>query len=165
VLKAWADAQDDTPPPASASQLARHIEYIAATLPRQSVDDEAGEKRTAVYTSLLSGFSNRALAYMARKACETLDWFPTPRQCLEILQGYNAPPSEKDTALALCHRFWQGKFEDWIAAVKDGNVDQETIDNAPLQWRKIAMERGFLRWIEEECRYVIRRKIIAEASL
>lgn len=159
ALKAWADAQDDTPPPASVPQLARHIEYIAATLPRQGTDEETGEKRTAVYARILGGFSNAALAYMARKACETLDWFPTPRQCLEILQGYNPPPTDKDCALSLCHRFWQGKFEDWFAAVQDGNVDQEMIDAAPKQWRMIAMERGLLRLLEDGS-FVLRRKVI-----
>lgn len=163
ALKAWADAQDDRPEPASVNQLARHLEYLAVTLPRQGADDESGQKRTAVYTRILGSYSNDALAYMARRACETLDWFPTPRQCLEILAHYRRPATEKDVALSLCHRFWQGKFESWFEAVQDGHVDQDTIDNAPKQWRMIAMERGFLRLLEDGS-FVLRRPTISEGN-
>ena len=159
ALKEWADAQPDGVPSASTSQLARHLEYLAVTLPRQAADDESGEKRTAVYARILGSYSNHALAYMARKACETLNWFPTPKQCLDILGTYRAPQTEKDGALALCHRFWQGRFEDWYAAVQAGDADQETIDNAPKQWRMIAMERGLLRLVEDGS-FVLRRKVI-----
>lgn len=159
ALKAWADAEDDRPEPASANQIGKHLAFMSATLPSKSSDEDSGKMRFAVYSRILGEFSNHALAYMARKACETLDWFPTPRQCLEILQGYRAPPTEKDDALQLCHRFWQGKFEDWFAAVQDGNVDQDTIDNAPKQWRMIAMERGLLRLMPDGS-FVLRRKVI-----
>ena len=164
ALKAWAEAQDDRPAPASVTQLARHLEYLAATLPRQGTDEETGEKRTAVYARILGGYSNDALAYMARKACETLNWFPTPKQCLDILQGYRAPTSEKDQALSLCHRFQQGRFEEFVADLQADRATQDDVDAAPLQWRKIAMERGHLRWIEEQQRYVIRRPVIAQAA-
>ena len=114
--------------------------------------------------SLLGEYGNDALAYMARRACAELDWFPTPRWGLETVQQYRAPASEKDQALALCHRFWQGRFEDFIALLKADTATQADVDAVPMQWRKIAMERGHLRWIEEEKRYVIRRPVIAEAA-
>lgn len=164
ALKEWADAQSDTPTPASINQLARHLEYLAVTLPRQGADDETGEKRTAVYARLLGSYSNDALAFMSRRACETLNWFPTPKQCLDILATYRAPASEKDQALTLCHRFWQGRFEDFIALLKRGEASQDNVDAVPRQWRAIAMEQGYLRWIGEEERYVIRRPVIAESA-
>lgn len=164
ALKAWADEQSDAPTPATLNQLARHLEYLAVTLPRQTADDETGEKRTAVYARLLGGYPNDALAFMSRKACETLNWFPTPKQCLDILATYRAPATEKEQALTLCHRFWQGRFEDFIALLKAGTATQADVDAVPMQWRKIAMERGHLRWIEEEKRNVIRRPVIAEAA-
>lgn len=165
ALAAWAEAFDDRPRPASPLQLTKHLTFMAATLPSKAQDDESGKMRFAVYSSILGEYSNDALAYMARRACTELDWFPTPRWCLEAVQQYRAPATEKEEALMLCHRFWQGRFEDFIFDLERGIADQETVDAVPLQWRKIAMERGFLRWIEEERRYVIRRKIIAEASL
>lgn len=159
ALKVWADVQDDRPEPASVNQIAKHLSFMAATLPSKATDEDSGKMRVAVYSRLLGDFSNHALAYMARKALETLDWFPTPRQCLEILQGYRPPLTEKDEALQLCHHFWQGRFEDWHTAVRDGTADQATIDNAPKQWRMIAMERGLLRLMPDGS-FVLRRKVI-----
>ena len=164
ALRAWADAQDDRQAPATQGQLTKHLTFLAATLPSKSIDDDSGKMRFAVYASLLGEYGNDALAYMARRACVELDWFPTPRWCLETVQQYRAPASEKDQALALCHRFWQGRFEDFIALLKAGTATQADVDAVPMQWRKIAMERGHLRWIEEEKRYVIRRPVIAEAA-
>ena len=165
ALRAWADAQDDRQKPASPLQITKHLTFLGATLPSKAQDDDSGKMRFAVYSSILAEYSNESLAYMARRACAELDWFPSPRQCMELADQYRPPVSEKEQALALCHRFYQGKFEDFIFDLERGIAEQETVDTVPLQWRKIAMERGFLRWIEEERRYVIRRKIIAEASL
>lgn len=161
TLKAWANATDDTPEVATVSQLSRHLEFMAATLPTKAMDEEGGKKRVAVYARILGDFSNGALAYMTRKACETLDWFPTPRQCLDILREYRDPATDRDKALMLCHRFWQGRFEDFIAALKAGTATDADVDAVPGNWRAIAMEQGHLRWIGEQQRYVIRRPVIA----
>lgn len=160
ALRAWAEAQDDRPRPASILQITKHLTFMAATLPSKGISDDDGKMRVAVYSKILGEFSNDALAYMARRACSELDWFPTPRWCLETVQQYRPPATEKDHALALCHRFFQGKFEDFIFALEHGTADQALVDSVPLQWQKIAMERGYLRWINEEGRYVIRRKVI-----
>lgn len=156
TLKAWADAQGEGQAPASPLQITKHLTFIGATLPSKAQDDTSGKMRFAVYSSLLADYSNEALAYMARRACAELDWFPTPRQCLSLLDDYRPPVSDKDQALALCHRFWQGRFEDFTAAITDGSADQAMIDAAPIRWRRIAMERGLLRY-DAECEgYVIR---------
>lgn len=164
ALKAWAMSQDDAPIFASPGQLSRHLEFMAATLPTKAMDEESGKKRVAVYARIFADFSNEALAYMSRKACETLDWFPTPRQCLDILREYRGPVTDKDNALMLCHRFWQGRFEGFITALKDGVATDDDVAAVPSQWRAIAMERGYLRWIQEQGRYVIRRPVIDHAQ-
>lgn len=161
ALKAWAILQDDAPILASPGQLSRHLEFMAATLPTKAMDEEGGKKRVAVYARILGDFSNEALAYMARRACETLDWFPTPRQCLDILREYREPATDRDKALMLCHRFWQGRFEDFIAALKAGTATDDDVAAVPETWRKIAMEQGYLRWIAEDQPYAIRRKVLS----
>lgn len=161
ALKVWAMSQDDAPIVASPGQLSRHLEFMAATLPTKALDEEGGKKRVAVYARILGDYSNGALAYMTRKACETLDWFPTPRQCLDILREYRDPATDRDKALTLCHRFWQGRFEGFIAALKAGTATDADVDAAPANWRAIAMEQGHLRWINEQERYVIRCPVLA----
>ncbi|WP_084733014.1 hypothetical protein [Sphingobium chungbukense] len=164
ALKVWADAQDDRPAPASPLQITKHLTFMAATLPSKSTDDESGKMRVAVYSKILGAYSNEALAYMARRACSEMQWFPTPRQCLELVRQYQPPVSEKVEALALCHRFWEGKFDDFIFELEQGIAQQEMIDAAPLNWRKIAMERGFLRWVPEGDRYMIRHKLVGATA-
>ena len=164
ALRAWAESCDDRPQPASPLQITKHLTFLGATLPSKTQDDDSGKMRFAVYSSILADYTNEALAYMARRACAELNWFPTPRQCLDILRDYRPPQTDKDQALALCHHFWQGKFEDFILALETDTADQEMVDTVPLRWRKIAMERGFLRYFADEDRYVIRRKVIADAS-
>jgi hypothetical protein len=158
ALAAWAEAFDDREKPAAPLQLTKHLTFMAATLPSKSQDEETGKMRFAVYSSLLDGHSNEALAYMARRACAELDWFPSPRWCLMTLEQYHPPRSDKVEALSLCHQFWQGRFEDFFFDLKNGIADQETVDAVPLRWRRIALERGFLRWSEEDRRYLLRRK-------
>ena len=162
ALKAWAEAQSDRPTLATQTQIGKHLAFLAATLPNRNADEESSKMRFAVYSSILSEYSNDALAFMARKACETLDWFPTPKQCLDILRDYPRPGSEKDLALSYCHAFWQGKFEKWVALIASGNATQADVDAVNRRWQSIAMEQGHLRWIEEEKRFVIRRKALSE---
>lgn len=156
VLREWADAQPEGPTPATTKQLATHLGFMAAALPRQAADEETGKKRTAVYARILGGFSNEALAFMSRRACETLKWFPTPKDCLDILATFTAAPGDKAKALSLCQQFWQSRFDQFIASLRDRTATQADVDAVPEQWRRIAVERGFLRCVGDGA-YVIRR--------
>lgn len=159
ALRAWAMAQDDRAPSAHVLQITKHLSFMAATLPSKSVDDESGKMRVAVYSKILGDFSNEALAYMARRACTELDWFPTPRQCLEILRDHRPEVTEKQRALQFCHNFWQGKYEDFILALKTDTIDQDAVDTVPHQWKMIAVEQGYLRYFPEDGRYAIRARL------
>lgn len=144
-LREWALAAPVTPAPAaSVDQLARHLDFMAAALPSRGNDAETGKKRAAVYASLLAGQSNEALAFMARKACATLEWFPTPAQCLAILAEYRPRQSEQATALLTCDRFTKRTFDTWLDALARGGA----IGDVPDQWKRIAVERGALRRLD-----------------
>lgn len=145
ALWTWANAQRNDLLAATPRQLAKHLSFIEATLPSKNVDGESGQMRTVVYTSLLADYSDEALAFMARRVCQTLDWFPTPRQCIEILGQYRAPPNEKETALSLCHAFEAGRYDAFLQSIDDHTATQDEIMAVPDQWRRIAVERGLLR--------------------
>ena len=146
ALREWADnLPAQRPIAASNDQLAKHLSFMAATLPSKNIDDDGGKMRAAVYCKLLEGHSNEALAYMARTACETLDWFPTPKQCLSILEQYRTPDSPRAVALQQCHTFTQRQFEDWIALLKAGDASAAAINSVPDRWRRIAYEQDVLR--------------------
>lgn len=146
ALQAWAEALPvERPTPASQNQIERHLAFMAATLPSQAIDDESGRKRFAVYVSLLTGFSDEALAYMARTACQTLRWFPVPVQCLDLAREYRAPVGQCEETLRLCHGFAQASFERWRADVAAGQPVGDVSD----QWKRIAVEQGIARRLED----------------
>lgn len=131
---------------ASPREFARHLQFIRATLPTQASDEEAGQQRTAVYARILGSYSNDALSYMTERVCRELDWFPTPRQCLAILDEFRPRATRKDKALQLCANHTQAKFDEWIAAMRYGETVD--LDGKPERWLRIAAEQGYLRCVE-----------------
>lgn len=140
ALSLPADADIATP-----QEISRQLEFIAATLPAKNIDEEGGQKRFAVYVRLLGGYSKKALSYMTEMACRELDWFPTPRQCLGYLEQYRSPPNTKDRALKKCQDFTQAVFDQFVADLRDGPVEQSVIDAKPERWKRICVETGLLR--------------------
>ena len=139
----------DREQPASPEQIARHLQFIAATLPSRNVDDETGKQRFAVYVRMLSGYGNDALAFMSQEVLRDHDWFPTPRQCLAALSRYTPSPSLRERALDHASALIHAKFEDWRDALLDGPVRQAATDEVPDKWRRIAFEQGLLRFDAE----------------
>lgn len=131
---------------ASPRQFAKHLQFIRATLPTQSSDEESGQQRTAVYARILGDYSNAALAYMTERVCRELNWFPTPRQCLDILATYNPPTTRKEKALRICANHTQAKFDEFIETLRTRQPVE--LDGKPERWLRIATEQGYLRWID-----------------
>lgn len=145
-LREWAqNSPSERQPAAPREVLAKHLSFMAAALPSKGLDEMSGKMKVAVYASLLGGFSNEALAFMARSACQTLNWFPTPRQCLEIIADYRPPETDQETALRLCQAYTSETFERWISNVIDG----QPIGDVPDQWKRIAVEQGALRRLSD----------------
>lgn len=163
ALHRWAESLPENPAPATIPELSKHLEYLSVTLPRQATDNESGKKRTAVYARMLRGYSSAALAFMSERAFETLDWFPTPHQCLEILREYPGVASERDVALSFCQAFWQGRMDAFMTMLREGAADDHDVAAVPEQWRRVAMERGHLRLMDDGT-YVIRRRALDQAS-
>ena len=152
ALREWAqNTPVAVPPAATTDQIAKHLAFMASALPAKGVDDLTSKMRFAVYTSLLDGTSNKALAHMARRACETLDWFPTPRQCLDLIAEYRPPEPDQVVALRLCQDYTTEQFERWITNV----IDCQPIGDVPEQWMRIAVEQGAMRRLADG-RYVSR---------
>lgn len=142
ALEAWAlalPATDRTP--ATEAQIRKHLTFIASTLPTQAHDDDAGERRTAVYVTLLAGWSNEAMVFMSREVLRTLRWFPVPAQMIEALERYRPPTSERDDTLRLCGRVRQEAFAQWEVNMRDG----QPIGDVPERWVRIGEAAGYLR--------------------
>jgi hypothetical protein len=81
--------------PVETRELAKQLQFIEATLSSKNTDEQSGQMRTAVYARILGGYTKEALSYMTERVCKELDWFPTPRQCLQILESYTPRTSRK----------------------------------------------------------------------
>lgn len=118
---------------------------MSAALPSKGLDEMTGKMKVAVYASLLGAHSNEALAFMARTACQTLDWFPTPRQCLELIADYRPPTSPQEIALRLCEHYTTEQFDRWMTRICDG----QPVGDVPEQWLRIAVEQGAMRRLSD----------------
>jgi hypothetical protein len=138
--------------PVETKELAKQLQFIEATLPSKNTDEQSGQMRTAVYARILGGYTKEALSYMTERVCKELDWFPTPRQCLAILEEYTAPTSKKDKALRIWLNHATERFDDFISKLHCGEPVE--LSDKPERWLRIAVERGYLRFVDGE--YIIR---------
>jgi hypothetical protein len=145
-LRAIALAMPTEHIPVETRELARQLQFIEATLPSKNVEEQSGQMRTAVYARILGGYTKDALSYMTQRVCRELDWFPTPRQCLEILADYRPRATQKDIALRICAKHTRARFDQWIAALRTGG--DADIEGVPDGWLQIAETQGFLRFSE-----------------
>ncbi len=147
-LRALALAQPPSFVPATPQQIAKQLSYLSATLPSKNIDEEAGQLRFVVYVRILTGYTKEALSYMTERACREMDWFPTPRQCLEILDAYNAPATTAEKALLKCSTFTQAAFDEWLGRLWREKVEQAEIDAKPERWLRIAECQNALRFVD-----------------
>jgi hypothetical protein len=142
ALAEWAESLPITAPaPASPAALTKNLQLMQAALPARSVDEAAGERRTAVYLAVLQSYSLDAIKFLTERAIRTLQWFPTPKDCLDILAEYRPPVSERAATLQICGRFRQHAFDQWEVNVRAG----QPIGNVPDQWLRIGEAQGYLR--------------------
>jgi hypothetical protein len=119
-------------------------------LPSRSDDDLTGKLRLNIYHRMMGQYPRAAIAFMVETALATLDWFPTPKQCLEILSGWHdrdAVEHKHRTAMAASavRQERQARLGEVMDALDRRALDQDQIDALPEQVRAIGAERGFLR--------------------
>lgn len=148
ALREWAMAQPEKWEPVAPASLTRHLQFMQASLPSRSVDEDSGRDRIAVYIRLLGSYSEKAIAHLSMKACATLRWFPTPSECLDILASHTDASTPRDQALGLCHDFAQQRFEAFRDTLKRCLGTPELLDSVPDQWKRICVEQGFLRFTQ-----------------
>jgi hypothetical protein len=117
-------------------------------LPRRADDEVKGELRAHLYRRMIGHFPREAISFLAEQSLATLDWFPSPKQCLEILARWarnDEPVQRQAAAIRLVRAERQARFDDIMLALELRQLDQAAIDALPVKIRSIAAERGFLR--------------------
>lgn len=137
------------PTPCDAAEFAKLMRSLSI-LPSRSDDELTGKLRLNIYHRMMGQYPRSAIAYMVETALATLDWFPTPKQCLEILSGWrdrDAVEHKHRTAMAASavRQERQARLGEVMDALDRRALDQEQIDALPDQAKVIGAERGFLR--------------------
>ncbi len=161
----WASLDEPPPEPIHPGRLLKKIKFMNATLPSKAIDEDAGEQRTAVYVAILSQYAEDAISWMVQQACARLDWFPTPKQCLALIEEYEGkrPPTERTLALVDGRKFLEQRLAEFMATFRDGTATASSIAAVPEHWRRVAMEQGFLRY-DRDGGYSIRAQRVASES-
>ena len=142
MLRQWAESTPPSPPVlATADELLDCIEEMKANLPMQRMDDRSGQIKANTLASVLSEYTGEALAFLTCQAIRRLRWFPSVRDCLDILAEYRRPEPDQQVALRLCQEYQTEQFDRWFASLRAGRE----VGDVPDQWKRIAIERGALR--------------------
>ncbi len=142
MLRQWAESTPPSPPVlATADDLLDCFEEMKANLPMQRMDDRSGQIKANTLASVLSEYTADALAFLTHQAIRRLRWFPSVRDCIDILAEYRRPEPDQQVALRLCQDYQTEQFDRWFANVSAG----QPIGDVPEQWQRIAVERGVLR--------------------
>lgn len=117
-------------------------------LPRRADDEVRGELRLHLYRRMIGHYPREAISFLAERALASLDWFPSPKQCLDILGEWKRNDDavqRQASAQRLVRAEMQARFDDRLGALERRELDQQAIDALPLRMREIGVERGFLR--------------------
>lgn len=142
ALAIWAEkAPSSSEAPATFDEIAEALMFLNSVLPSRNFDEEAGEKRTAVFIQILADYSKSQIDYMTSRAARELEWFPVPKQMLDILKEAPKPYNPKAEARLMVHRYQAQKLEDWISSIPGLSVEE--LNAAPERWKAIAETRMY----------------------
>lgn len=140
---------------------------MAAILPSRNTDEATGELRVRIYQRMLGGKSEQAISYLVERALTELEWFPTPKQCLEILddwQDLRAEKQEREIAMSMLVNESRERHNDWMQIFRDRRATQADVDRVSDNWREIAEIQGYLRRNPETGDYTVREKYMADGG-
>lgn len=149
VMEDLANLPLAAPTPCSAIDFAKLMRSLSI-LPSRADDEDTGKLRLGIYHRMMGHYPRDAIAYMAEAVMAKYDWFPTPRQCLEILAEWRdtaAVEHKHRTTMAASavRQEKQARLGDIMGDLDRRALDQAAIDALPIQMRVIGAERGFLR--------------------
>lgn len=128
-------------------------------LPSKADDDVKGELRLKIYQRMMGNYPAQAIRYLAERALTELNWFPSPKQCLDILADWREPISEarrkRDLAINMIEDERRARYDDMMGALKRRELDAEAIEKLSDRVKAIGVEMGYLRF-DAETGYTVR---------
>ena len=146
---AIADGPLPAAPVASDDFVLRCLKTMLSVLPRQKMDAEAGELFVETYLRFMRDLPKDQIAYMARTAVETCEWFPTISRCQSILrtwQRHDGDTRRRQQARQIMERERTARREAFYQRLAAGEISQERIDALPQPIIWEGRKRNILRW-------------------
>ena len=134
--------------PCDETYFGRALRAMDAALPKRSSDDVSGELMVAVYRRRLGDTPRDAMNYLFNRVIDTCRWFPTVAECLEILAGWERSDDltqRRNMARFRVRNEKKVRLGEAMMELAARTMPQADIDRLPEYWRKIAVERGYLR--------------------
>lgn len=136
---------------------------MLAVLPKRSQDDLSGELFVAAYQRKLGDRSNAAISFLADKAMERCQWFPTIAECLDILSEYRRSDAVLTKWLDLRRIVSSEEKKRELEGLRFRNnraaeLTQEDVDAMPDYLKRIGVASGALM-VNEKGRTVLQPAI------
>lgn len=159
--------------PASERTIAGALKAMNV-LPRRKDDDVMGETRVRIYAALLWSYPDEALSFLWKTAVVECRFFPTPGECIAILNRWTRSDDAVTLHQQAKHRASkerQARFDEarlrlrrtcW--GITCGDVTDEEIANWPEAWLRIFETEGWLRRREDGSHFLLIQAAPAETT-
>lgn len=123
-------------------------------------DDEIGAKlRISLYRRHFGHLPREQINFLAEQATLTCRFFPTPVECAEIIARWKRGDDAiraRDFARSRFRSELQFRFDEVMQRLSERALPQVEIDGLPDRVKRIAEERGYLRFVDGE--FVVRHE-------
>lgn len=150
------EAIASSPLPALASCDDRHfsqcLRILQAALPKRASDTLSGELFVAAYQRKLGHHPKEAISYMTDQALDRFQWFPTIKECAEVIEGWSRNDDAlkaKNRAGIIARNERQARLDETIAALEAGELSGDQIAALPERFRDIALTQGLI-WADPD---------------
>lgn len=147
------------PEPCPEAKVLELIIIFQATLPSRNRSEIDQAVLTEAYVQSLGRFPQSAIVYLQTAALERCRWFPTIAECMDILGEVDTRHhlvGKREWVRARVSREKQVRFDRMMDALQARELEQAEIDALPEAVKRIAVERGYLRF--DDGSFVVRHE-------
>lgn len=124
--------------PADERTIRQSVGTLAAAMPAQASDAQAGKLKLNAYVTMLEGIDQRALSYACRRCMVELDWMPTVKQILERATEWVSEDEAMIRRARAILRVGRRAMAPPPPLTADG------IRALPDEWRRLGVTAGFI---------------------
>lgn len=157
-VEAIANAPLPAPETCGEEHFAKVLRTLLAVMPKRGSDDISGALLIEAYEAKLSGYPKEQISFLGDRAMERCQWFPSIAECIQIMEGWERSDQHvvrQRRAAAAARHEREARFDDMMARLAAGKVDQEEINRLDPWTKEVAETRGHLRR-EDDGRYTSR---------